>query len=104
MNNTNSSYHIAAIDPKHKRIPWSHFDRLLDCFQNDTRIFLISDDDKENAVQKYSMTMADIINFWDGGIEDSVTRLTMLDIMSAARRLQINEQTNEACWNIKRIS
>lgn len=89
---------------KKKRVPWNHFDRLLNCFKNDKRIFLITDDDKKNCVKNYQMTMENIISFWDGGIEGADLRLTMLDIMEAASKLEIYEQTHEACWSIKRIA
>ncbi len=89
---------------KKKRVPWSHFDRLLNCFRKDTRIFRISDDDKANVIQNVEMSMSNMIDFWDGGIEDANTRLMMLDILEAASKLEIYDKTKEAGWSIKRIS
>lgn len=96
-----------ATDPyktKTKRVPWNHFDRLLNCFLKDPRVFLVTDDDEENMVKNYSMTMSDMINFWEGGIESPDLRLTMLDILEASSKLEIYGETHEACWTIKRIA
>lgn len=89
---------------KKKRVPWSHFASLLNCFKKDPRVFLVTDDDSKNCVKNYQMTLDDMITFWDGGVEGSDLRLQMLDNLTDASKLEIYEQVHSVSWTIKRIA